>query len=446
MKLRKVSKHMLAFFIVCIMLLGDVNLFYAADTSAIETINETTSSSIFCIQKPKTITAGDTISTGGTYKIAEDAANGIITVNTKKKVTLIGKVTGKETALAESFVNLSIDCAVEGVNLTIKNLGIQSPASDTNLINFTGNRNKLFLSGLNYLDADTNLTGKALIHVGPDTDLAIDVAKPDRVATLYFYKRDMGAAIGGDQYENNGTITINGGNIFGKGSRQGAVIGQGAATGSDSVAGTITINGGNINLIGNARGAIIGGSAGSTGASAGGEVYITGGTITLNVDFSGAAIGGGGYDAGNDSDAGNVYISGGSIRTFIDENAISIWGVPENGVNDKAITASKYNHDGEDKEEVQLLPVDVSGINASTYVVKIDGVQYYKGGLHQYGYVNESKPLEEQIPITDTTTNWTTITDTNLYLYATKEDHIVTVNGRFYSYSWDDETGTFVKN
>jgi hypothetical protein len=241
-------------------------------------------------------------------------------------------------------------------------------------------------------------------------------------------------------------ITINGGNIFGKGSKQGAVIGQGAATGSDSVAGTITINGGNINLIGNARGAVIGGSAGSTGASAGGEVYIKGGTITLNVDFSGAAIGGGGYDAGNDSDAGNVYISGGSLRTYIDENAISLWGVAENGVNDKAITATKYNNDSDTKEEVHILPIDVSDIHASTYVVKIDGVRYYTGGLHEYGYVNESRPMEEQIPITDTTTNWSAITDTNLYLYATKEDHIITVNGRAYSYSWDDETGSFIRN
>lgn len=442
MILKRRSKKILVVLLFCIMVLGNVNFLYAADFNQIETADETMPS-LLCI---KTVTAGDTISTGGIYKIAEDATGGIITVNTTQKVFLMGKVTTKETAKAESFVKLSINCAVEGANITIRNLGIQSPASGTNLINFTGSHNKLFFSGLNYLDADTNMAGKALMHVGPDTELTIDAAIFDRGATLYFYKRDMAAAIGGDYYENNGKITINGGNIFGKGSKQGAVIGQGAATGSDSVAGTITINGGNINLIGNARGAVIGGSAGSTGASAGGEVYIKGGIITLNVDFSGAAIGGGGYDAGNDSDAGNVYISGGSLRTYIDENAISLWGVAENGVNDKAITATKYNNDSDAKEEVYILPVDVSDIHASTYVVKIDGVRYYTGGLHEYGYVNESKPLDEQIPITDTTTNWNTITDANLYLYTTKEDHIVTVNGRAYSYSWDDETGRFIKN
>ena len=207
----------------------------------------------------------------------------------------------------------------------------------------------------------------------------------------------------------------------------------------------ITINGGVLNLIAVARGALIGGSAGSNGGSAGGNVYVNGGSINLNVDFSGAAIGGGGYADGNDSGTGNLFVSGGSVRTYIDQNAVSSWssyGVTAAGVNDAAITARKLDKTG---NEVYLMTFDTSALrnSASSFDAKIDGTDYYNGGLHTYSYVNESLDKDKQTAIADTKSNWSASADKNLYFYATGTDHTVTVNGEKFTFVWNAETKTF---
>ncbi|MCU6763285.1 bacterial Ig-like domain-containing protein, partial [Brotonthovivens ammoniilytica] len=383
------------------------------------------------------VTGGDTISKDGIYEIKE-GASGILTV-AAKNVTLVGLGGTAEKA----FHDLTIKCTSEGTKLTLQDVALVGAATGENTIDFTGADNFLYLKGTNLIEKDTNATGYAMIHVGPDAALTIDDASGDStVGTLYFYKNEQGSGIGGNQQEVNGKITIAGGKIFGKGSKQGAVIGTGART-AGNTPGDIRITGGEINLIANARGALIGGSAGSAGGTAGGKVYVSGGTLTLNVDFSGAAIGGGGFDAGNDAGGGELILSGGSIRTFIDQNAVeaNLWpGVATAGVNDSAITAKKVNADGED---MQLFVLDTADISADSYTVKIDGKTYYQGGLHRYGYVNEDKEKNDQIPITTTQSNWKAIEDKSLYLYMTKENHVVNVNGKNYSYTWNEEKGIF---
>lgn len=384
------------------------------------------------------VSAGDTITSGGVYAVTE-GTQGIITVNTTEPVTF----TGRGIDAANAYTGLSVECAAAGADITIDNLAIMSPVDDKSVFDFTGVGNTFTFKGVNLLERTLRQpSGKAMIHVGTGTELTIEGYEES--STLYFYKAEMAAGIGGNTGENNGNITINSGHIFGKGTMKGAVIGQGASTTADAAAGTITINGGVLNLIAVAKGAAIGGSVNSDGSSDGGNVYVNGGSINLNADFAGAAIGDGGYAAGDDFSIGNLYISGGSIRTYIDQNAVPQWnsyGVTAPGVNGAAVTARKLDRDGND---LYLMAFDTSLLQtaAENFEAKIDGRNYYSGGLHSYCYVNEGSNKEVQ-KTTGTVSNWSANTDSNLYFYATGKDHTVTVNGESFTFSWDEGTKTF---
>jgi hypothetical protein len=404
------------------------------------------------------------ITTGGTYYLAKGAI-GVLTINTTQPVTLVG--TG--ISLNNAYKDLYIVCAQEGTSLTLQDIYISNDrgSSDpklTNMIDFRGSGNSLYFKGTSILDQNTNASGYAMIHVNTETELTVGGVTP--YDTLYFYKREQGAGIGGNgnasgsegqSPEYNGKITITGGNLFMKSSKQGALIGSGAdASSTNSAPGDITILGGVLNLLPIARGAAIGGSAGSSGGARGANVYINGGTITINVDYDGAAIGGGGYDSGNDAEGGVMYYGGGSIRTFIDYNAVdpdgrpgtadSLWGsfgVYESGVNDAAITADKRNTSG---KSVYLLTFDTSKLDAKgtrAFTVLDGTAQIYSGGLHEYSYVNENLQKDSQLPINYTLDNWVPLNDPNLYLYLTGENHTLTVNGESFTATWNASTEKF---
>ena len=390
-----------------------------------------------------------TITTGGTYYVG-DGATGTITISTSSQVILVGRGYSKSAA----YFDLYIDCkpAMDGANLTIQDLYISNVGStSSNMIDFSGENNFLFFKGTCLLDQDTNATGYAMIHVNASTELTLGgVSDSD---TLYFYKREQAAGIGGNgdasgaegqTPEYNGKITITGGNIFGKGSKQGAVIGSGAD--ANAVVGTpgdIIIQGGILNLIANARGGLIGGSAGSSGGARGANVYLYDGTLTLNVDWSGAAIGGGGFDSGNDSQGGTLHYFGGSVRTYIDQNAIGQWQVSAPGVNDKAITANKVN--GNSNNPVYLLRFNTSGMKNQTapFTVSEGNNTLYSGGLHHYSYINEGFNKAGQNTLDYTVSNWTSLSDTNLYLYLTGENHTLTVNNEKFDVKWNADSKTF---
>ncbi len=387
-----------------------------------------------------TITGGQTISAGGVYNLerVSGSSQGVITVSTTDPVTLVGA----GVSLADVYENLYIDCTAEGVNLTLQDLYISNTVGAANMIDFMGAGNHLYFAGVSILDMNTGATGYAMFHVGQGAELTVGGVTPGD--TLYFYKREQGAGIGGNQSEYNGKITITGGNIFMKNSKQGALIGSGAnasaATGSP---GDIIIEGGVLNLIPISRGAAIGGSAGSAGGATGTNVYIPGGTITINVDYSGSAIGGGGFAEGNDSDGGILHYSGGSIRTFIDYNALALWpGVTAAGVNDVAVTADKLNAGG---ENVYLLTFDTSRLStqAGSFTVEDASETIYTGGLHTWRYINEDLYKDEQIDVNYTIDNWVPLNDPNLYLYLTGEDHKLTVNGEDFNIRWNSATSTF---
>ena len=395
-----------------------------------------------------TVKGGDTIGTGGVYNLGRNTGSvqGVITITTPQAVTLVG--TG--VSAGDAYENLYIKYVTDKANLTIRDLYISNTVGTTNMIDFTGESNILNFRGTNILDMNTGATGYAMIHVNQNTGLTISgVSDSDN---LYIYKREQGAGIGGNggagggegqPAETNGTITIVRGNFFMKNSKQGALIGAGAQAGTQKP-GAITIKGGVLNLIAISRGSAIGGSAGSGGASSGSDVYMHGGTLNIHIDWSGSAIGGGGFDGGNDSDGGVLHYYGGSIRTYIGENAVGQWnsfGVTKAGVNDAVITAKTVN--GDSNEPVYRLVFNTSTISGSSFNVSVDGSNIYSGRLHQYAYINETLPKDNQIDINYTMDNWTSLNDPNLYLYLTGKDHTLSVNSKTFTVEWDDATKTF---
>ena len=128
------------------------------------------------------------------------------------------------------------------------------------------------------------------------------------------------AAIGGNQNETAGTITINGGKITAKNEASpdpwltdihGAAIGGGGSGGS----GTITINGGIVNATTARNGDGAGIGSGENAAS--GSITITGGVVYAASNGAGAGIGGGycGSDYKGNQNI-SITISGGTVTAF----------------------------------------------------------------------------------------------------------------------------------
>ena len=422
--MQKTSKKALSLLLALIMALGLVSpaaqVAWAEDPAAVP------------VPEDNVITAG------GTYSLADDAT-GTITIGTTDPVTIIGAgVTIDEAGkiTSDAYENLKFDCSgTPGAKLTLKDMFLEDRDDTSPLVNFDGADNELNIEGTVVMDKYGAGRGThANIHVPQDAALTIGGS-----GTLYLYKTSGGAGIGGSMNEMNGEITFAmTGSAFIKGTKQGAVIGAGTDAKGAGTPGRVTFLSGEYNLISNSRGAVIGGSAGGEGASQGTEVYFRGGTVNINTDFSGSSVGGGGYDSGNDSSGGSVYFTGGSVRTYVDKNAAKNVGstgyykglpMPE-GVNNVSMTALRTNEAGED---VYLCIVDTKDIAPNArglYNVKVDGADYYTGGLHQYGFIQEGLDKGEQLAITSTPSNWYKNGETRLFLYLTGQDHTITINDK----------------
>ena len=384
------------------------------------------------------ITGSCVIERGDTYYLASGAANLTITIATQEAVTIVGN--GCDYNSVSPNENVFIDCTVSGVTLTIQNLWLSTKVLVESLIEFEGAGNTLNIDGLNVLDFDLGYASYAAVHVPQNAGLTINGPGP-----LYMYKNTQGAGIGGDSCERSGNISLYNLTLFAKGTKQGATIGNGANEGgaiSGFAPGNISITGCELYLIPNSRGAAIGGSAGSV-ASPGGNVSVVDSTITVNVDFSGAAIGGGGYDGGNDISGGTLITSGSSIKAYLDLNAVKAnnWtGITEAGVNGNvAVTARKYN--GNDDELAFLeLNLDELGITPSGAILVRDmtastPVTVYNGGLHRFEYLLDGFDRDDGnggvLPtnIQYTLENWIPSDDNSIYLYLTRTNHTLEVEG-----------------
>ncbi|MBQ1351522.1 MAG: hypothetical protein IIY71_02245, partial [Oscillospiraceae bacterium] len=393
-----------------------------------------------------TLSGGETITAGGEYQLASDAG-GLITIQTTEPVVIIGNGAqwDSDGNMTTTPNVVSFDASAQaGANLTLQDVHIEG-SSSYNTVNFTGAGNTLTIKGTCVIDHNVGAASVAGIHVGTGTALTIAGD-----GTLYFYKQAQGSGIGGNTGELNGDITFDmTGMLFAKGTKQGALIGAGSgASSTTETPGFVKFVSGTYNLMSVSRAACIGGSAGSGGASDGTTVYLEkDANVNINVDFSGAAVGGGGYDGGNDSSGGTLYVNGGSLRCYIDKNAAgNTTGYQgqefTQGVNDAAITAQRLNGQN---ETVYRLAFDTTALEtpATSFSVQVDGTDFYSGGLHAYGFVNENLDKADQVPISSTPSNWYENGETNLYFYVTGQDHSLTVNGETFAATWNETDKSF---
>jgi hypothetical protein len=418
-------------------------------------------------QADKPWPADNRITEGGVYTIPADVAglSRLVVIGTDEPVTLAGHGVGEDAGAKYRTVYVKGEgkTGAGGIDLTLKDVYISITDASPDVlahstIEIIGTGNSLRFEGTNILDRNTSYgDSRAMVHVPDGAGVSIGGGADD---SLYLYKYNSGSGIGGDAGEYNGEVTFTGGSVFGKSSKQGALVGSGAdSSGASGSPGDIKIYGGSLTLLPISSAAAIGGGAGGGAGAKGADVYIYGGTVTFNVDFSGAAIGGAGYNGGkpgNDSDGGTLYYRGGSIRTFIDYNAVdpngdgdfsdSIFGAAGYGVDDAAITA--YKCDGDIDNEVFLAALDTSLLETGADSFTVfdggeNGVRIYDGGLHLWKFINEDLQKSAQIAVSYTIDNWVPLSDPNLYLYLTAGNHALTVNGEAFTAAWDAETETF---
>lgn len=212
----------------------------------------------------------------------------------------------------------ALDCYV--VNNLADEAGVQMYEPAGNHVGwFYVRDNKTFNNRLNVkgdvrliLGNNKLLQARAGINVPPGSSLTIYCQSPysDR-GILFAADGKLGqtksitetdcAAIGGNEDESNGPITINGGEVIAYGNDNAAGIGGG----DEGHGGGITINDGKVTANGGYEGAGIGG--GDQGGA--GTITINGGEVIAKGGISGAGIGG-----GDKGDGGSITITGGKVN------------------------------------------------------------------------------------------------------------------------------------
>ncbi|MDR1082381.1 MAG: Ig-like domain-containing protein, partial [Coriobacteriales bacterium] len=371
---------------------------------------------------------GDIILFGGTYYLRQQDANDIgnIAVLTTEPVEIVGKGIGPETS--ELFKSITFNC-VEGANMTICDLWMYG------ILDFTGASNTLTLKGENVLETLASGDGygpNGFIHAAKGTELVIN-GGPDGTGTLYAYKDGAGAGIGGFVNEPSGTITIQSGHIFIKGTRTGPCIGGDGGMTSFTLGipnDPITIAGGEVVLVNKAWGDAIGDGYQSSSA---GPVFLKGGNLTIIGDWQGDAIG----------RRGSFTMTGGSFRATRTGN--SLWGDYTESyqvLDYSKLLAPRLTADG---EAAYVLAFDTAQLSeaADSFDVSIDGVPFYSGGLHRFYYGASTTYTPDNFDIAtpestfDTKHGSGTYYDTNLYFLVSQGTHELTVNGEDFEATWN---------
>ncbi|MCR5665345.1 MAG: fibronectin type III domain-containing protein [Eubacterium sp.] len=361
-----------------------------------------------------------TFTEGGTYTV--EGSKTLITIDTAEPVTVIGSEN-------TTYKDVNIVCAKAGVDVTIQNLKTEISKSGTYLIDFTGTDNKLTVMGTNVLDNDQG-SAYAGIHVAKDSSLTLNGD-----GSLYMYKNCGGAAIGGNgemtdsenntiAAEGNGAIIFKSGTYFLKGSQQCNLVGVGS--GSSVESDSITIAGADIYGVNNAMGVAFGGNESSS-------VHMKSGSVNINIDWGGLAV------------AGTFTYTGGSVRTYLDQNSVSSYSgwnraYSEPGVyNNVGLGVTPVNTTDEKLELVTLDTTKLSKDASGNYVVKEGEDTIYTGDLHKYTYYKADGSATASS--SDTISQWIDLSDTNLYLYLTKDDHTLVVGDTQVSVSYDETNG-----
>ncbi len=331
------------------------------------------------------------ITEAGTYDVSNFpllSSGNILRVATTEPVTLTGTAPGSDTDNG-----IFVKCE-PNTNLTLKDF---STHSTRGAVSFEGMNNKLYLDGVNYLEARSGCAG---ISVNAGSELIIKNA-PNKSGSLTVKGLNNAAGIGGDENMDGGTIRIESGEITTNGT-EGAGVGGGKSGNS----GNITIIGGTITArsssgagIGGGRygdgenmtiaGGIIDASSGDNGAGigggeqgSGGNINILNGEITAYGSYDASGIGAGGSGA-----AGNITISGGTIeaRGGDDGNGIGSRTSGDVLISGGNITATGLNNGagigcgGGDNSNVTISGGYVNAIG-NKYGAGIGGASYESGG------------------------------------------------------------------
>jgi|GEM_PF-4817591 len=200
-------------------------------------------------------------------------------------------------------------------------MGTVQPARDCQEVGYSVSR---YRRGWYYLSANQTVTDRIEIvgdvnlvlaegvtidaqkgfHVPEGSSLTVWSETPGAGTILARYDSG-GAAIGGDEHETGGAVTIHGGTVTATGAEGAAGIGGGLFAGG----GVCVVDGGVVTATGGAKGgAGIGGGVQGNG----GTVTILGGTVTASGTDGGAGIGGGKGGAGGEANlrGGEVTASG----------------------------------------------------------------------------------------------------------------------------------------
>ena len=157
------------------------------------------------------------------------------------------------------------------------------------------------------LSDDATLTATKGIHVSGDNSLTI-YGQAQSDGKLYIKGcTEYQAAIGGNQHESAGNITVNGAVLEVYGGKNGAGIGGGQ--GGVGTGSAITINQGKVYAKGGDAAAGIGGGMYAFGTQDSGCIRINGGEVTAESVHQGAGLGGGQAATG-----GNIEINGGKVK------------------------------------------------------------------------------------------------------------------------------------
>ncbi len=325
------------------------------------------------------VQAGSVIEEGGTYQLEPYTSNGTLTIATTDPVTIVGS--GITSGKSDYF---TIDCAVAGVNLTLRDVRIDNATEcNCSALRFTGTGNVLTIEGENSLQQCYNNSGDlAIVYVPSGGNLTIQGD-----GTLYMYKHSYGcSAIGADGVGASGDIKISGGTL------RILAMNGGAAIGGEQ-GGSVTIDGGDVAMYVRTR------TTGLLGSS----VSVTGGTVSI-----GAA-----------SDAGCVYcdsllVTGGNLNA--DPSTVVA-----------ASTGGLTRYD-----------LDLSAFDwfDGTCEVLVDGVPYYSGALSECTF---SQAAINQGDWSSIPSNWIAGDGSTLTLYLSGRNHEITVNGETLYLTFDGE-------
>ena len=381
-------------------------------------------------------TGGYLITSSGNYYLDSTISNATVFVQLSSTDTGCVTIAGDGIGSGDMRSTITIDCNA-GTHLRLENLYIKNSAAGTSpehggtvvsgasAVRFNGGTNFLDISGDVLLESTTYVSS-AVVAVNSGTTLTISgTTTGENASRFYMYKYTQGCGIGADASNANGTINIQSGNLFFKGSKTGAIIGNDTCgdTTKEGLMGTITISGGNVELVTMSQGAAIGGSR----LSRGNTVAITGGNVSILTDFTGSAIGAG---ATLNSVAGNngslTLGTGASLQVIRTGNSLYGDHSTTQYLNDTLVMYALQN--GNSNVALRLCKVPVSGSNVA--ITEGATTLYSASSPTIYPYVGST---------TSTVANWDYANPESgyVYIYLTATTHNITVGDTNYTCTWN---------